>query len=392
MSDSHLMSTYARQPLSFSHGNGVWLTAEDGRRYLDLTAGIGVNAMGHCHPHLVEALNRQAGKLWHLSNLYEIPQQERLADRLCAASFADRVFFTNSGAEANETALKLARRHFDLTGQPERWRTIVFDGAFHGRTLATIVAGDGEKYREGYAPHAPGFDRAQFNDIDSVRALIGPETAAILIEPVQGEGGVRCADPAFMRALRALADEHGLLLMVDEVQCGNGRTGKLYAHEWSGITPDVLTTAKGLGGGFPLSACMATERVANAFGPGNHGTTFGGNPLAMAVGNAVLDILTAPGFMDHVCTVAEHLRAGLSNLATRYPQHISEPLRGLGLMIGLPAHTPNTRIVQACQDHGLMVLTARDNIIRLLPALVITPAEVDQALQKMAAALDSLAA
>lgn len=392
MSDSHLMSTYHRQPLTFSHGAGAWLFAPEGQRFLDLTSGIGVNALGHCHPHLVHALTEQGNKLWHLSNVYTIPQQERLADRLCEASFADRVFFTNSGAEANETAFKLIRRHFDVIGQPERWRVIVFDGAFHGRTLTTIMAGDGEKYREGFEPHAPGFDRARFGDIDSVRALIGPETAAILIEPVQGEGGVREATPAFMQALRQLADEHGLLLAVDEVQCGNGRTGKLYAHEWSGIQPDVLTTAKGLGGGFPMSACLATETLAQAFGPGNHGTTFGGNPLAMAVGNAVLDVLLEPGFLARVCETSESLRGGLTDLARRYPKHLSSPLRGLGLMIGLPAHVPNTQIQQACQDQGLLVLTARDNIVRLLPPLVLSKDEVEQALDKMARALDTLPA
>ncbi len=392
MSGNHLMETYARAPLSFSHGMGVYLYEDDGRRYMDLTSGIGVNNLGYGHPKVLDALNQQAAKLWHISNNFRIPQQEQLADRLCSASFADRVFFSNSGAEAVECALKLTRRYFNVSGKPERWRTIVFDGAFHGRTLATIMAGDGEKYREGFEPHMDGFDRAEFGNIDSVRNLIQDSTAAILIEPVQGEGGVRAASTEFMQALRQLADEHGLLLILDEVQSGNGRTGKLYCHEWSGIKPDIMVTAKGLGNGFPVSACLATEAVATGFITGSHGTTFGGNPMAMAIGNAVFDALTAPGFLKDVKETARYFRAGLADLASHHPKAIGSALRGTGMMIGLPAIVPNTQLVEAFRDHGLLALTARDNMVRLLPPLVISKQEVDEALKAMDTALSSLSA
>ncbi|MFT0546765.1 aspartate aminotransferase family protein [Allopusillimonas ginsengisoli] len=392
MSGNHLMETYARAPLSFSHGMGVYLYEENGRRYMDLTSGIGVNNLGYGHPKVLDALNQQAAKLWHISNNFRIPQQEQLADRLCSASFADRVFFSNSGAEAVECALKLTRRYFNVSGKPERWRTIVFDGAFHGRTLATIMAGDGEKYREGFEPHMDGFDRAEFDNIDSVRNLIQDSTAAILIEPVQGEGGVRAASTEFMQALRQLADEHGLLLILDEVQSGNGRTGKLYCHEWSGITPDIMVTAKGLGNGFPVSACLAIEAVATGFITGSHGTTFGGNPMAMAIGNAVFDALTAPGFLKDVEETARYFRAGLADLASRHPKAIGSALRGTGMMIGLPAIVPNTQLVEAFRDHGLLALTARDNMVRLLPPLVISKQEVDEALKAMDTALSTLSA
>ncbi|MBF6618115.1 aspartate aminotransferase family protein [Pollutimonas thiosulfatoxidans] len=392
MSSKHLMDTYRRAPLAFSRGEGIYLYTDDATPYMDLTSGIGVNNLGYSHPHIVRALTEQAGKLWHVSNQFRIPGQERLADRLCEASFADRAFFANSGAEAVECALKLARRYFDVSGQPDRWRTIVFDGAFHGRTFASIMAGDGEQYREGYAPHMDGFDRAQFGNLDSVRALIRENTAAIMVEPVQGEGGVRAASAEFLAGLRQLADEYGLLLILDEVQSGNGRTGKLYCHEWSGITPDIMATAKGLGAGFPMAVCLATEAVSQGFGVGNHGTTFGGNPLAMAVGNAVLDVLTEPGFLDSVQDIAVYLRKGLTDLVDRHPALIRAPLRGSGLMIGLPAIAPNTEIVSAFRQQGVLALTARDNIVRLLPPLVITRDQVDAALHAMDAALAGLAA
>lgn len=392
MSDSHLMATYHRAPMKFSHGNGIYLYTDDASRYMDLTSGIGVNSLGYSHPHIVRALKEQADKLWHVSNQFRISGQERLAERLCDVTFADRVFFANSGAEAVECGLKLARRYFDVSAQPNRWRTIVFDGAFHGRTFASIMAGDGEQYREGYAPHMDGFDRAEFGNLDSVRALIGDDTAAILVEPVQGEGGVRAASAEFLVGLRELADAYGLLLILDEVQSGNGRTGKLYCHEWAGITPDIMVTAKGLGAGFPMSACLATEEVSQGFGVGNHGTTFGGNPLAMAVGNAVLDVLTEPGFLDRVQEIAVHLRQGLTDLASRYPALVRAPLRGAGLMIGLPAMVANTAIVEAFRHQGVLALTARDNIVRLLPPLVITRDEVDAALEAMDVALAGLAA
>ena len=297
---SAVMATYDRYDVAFERGEGAWLTAADGRRFLDFGAGVAVNALGHCHPRLVEALCEQAHRFWHCSNLYRIPDQERLAARLAAASFADAAFFCNSGAEAIECGLKLVRKYQDMAGAPERYRVITFVGAFHGRTLATIAAGGSEKYLAGYEPTVEGFDQVAFADLDAVRAAIGPETAAILIEPMQGEGGIRPVPTAFLRSLRALADEHGLLLFFDEVQCGIGRTGRLFAHEWAGVTPDVMALAKGLGGGFPIGACLATDRVAAAFAAGAHGSTFGGNPLAMSVGNAVLDVVLADGFLARV--------------------------------------------------------------------------------------------
>lgn len=390
MPQDHLMPSYTRAPLSFTHGEGIYLYGDDGRRYFDFATGIGVNILGHGHPWVCAALTEQAKKLWHVSNQYRIPQQERLAERLCASTFADRVFFSSTGAEAVECALKLARRYFDVTGQPQRWRTIVFDGAFHGRTLATIVAGGGEKYLDGFAPHLDGFDRADFGDLESVRRLIRDDTAAILIEPVQGEGGVRAASDEFLQGLRRLADEFGLLLIFDEVQCGNGRTGQLYCHQWSCISPDILATAKGLGAGFPIAACLATEQVSRGFVAGSHGTTFGGNPLAMAIGNAVLDVLLAPGFLRAVQDISVYLRNGLVELARNHPDVLGTGLRGRGMMIGVPAVLPNTRVAEAFRTHGILVVTARDNMVRLLPPLILTKSQADEAIAAMDAACTSL--
>jgi acetylornithine/N-succinyldiaminopimelate aminotransferase len=380
MSNNHLMASYNRAPLSFTHGEGIYLFGHDGRRYIDFTTGIGVNILGHAHPEITGALIEQGKKLWHVSNQYRIPEQERLAERLCDATFAERVFFSSTGAEAIECALKLARRYFDVVGKPGRWRTIVFDGAFHGRTLATIVAGGGEKYLDGFAPHADGFDRAAFGDLDSVRSAIRPDTAAILIEPVQGEGGVRAASNDFLRGLRRLADEHGLLLIFDEVQCGNGRTGELYCYQWSDVAPDILATAKGLGAGFPVAACMATEEVSRGFEVGSHGTTFGGNPLAMAIGNAVMEILQRPSFLAQVRDVSAYLRAGLIAMAKTHSQVLGEELRGKGMMIGVPAILPNTQVVDALRSEGLLAVTARDNMVRMLPPLILTQMQADEAL------------
>src|SRR6185369_12403869 len=333
-----LMNTYARSELAFERGEGAWLIAVDGRRFLDFASGIAVTALGHCHPHLVAALNEQAGKIWHTSNLYRVPGQEKLAERLVAASFAGssggQVFFGNSGVEAIECGLKLVRKYHDDFGDPARYRVIACEGSFHGRTLAGLAAAGNEKYLKGYAPYVEGFDHVPFGNLNEVRAKIGPETAAILIEPVQGEGGMRAADVEFLKGLRAACDEFGILLMCDEVQSGMGRTGKLFAHEWAGVKPDIVSTAKAIGGGFPLGACLATDKVAKAFSHGSHGTTFGGNPLAMAVGNAVLDIILAPGFLEQVQRVGAHFRRRLDDLVARFPQVFVE-VRGKGLMLGL---------------------------------------------------------
>ncbi len=376
------MPTYARADLVFERGEGVYLFAAGGRTFLDFGAGVAVVSLGHCHPHLVEALQDQAARLWHCSNLYRIPEQERLAERLVAASFADAVFFSNSGAEAVECALKMLRRYHDETGDPERHRVIVCAEAFHGRTLATIAAGGQAKHMKGFDPVVQGFDRVAFGNLNEARAAIGPETAAILVEPVQGEGGTRAAPDDYLRGLRAMADEFGLLLVLDEVQSGMGRTGKLFAHEWAGITPDIVATAKGLGGGFPVGATLAVEKVARVMTQGSHGSTFGGNPLAMAAGNAVLDVMLADGFFARVRTVGKLLRAELEGLAGRHPRVVAE-VRGQGLLLGLKMHLENLSVVKALQDAGLLTVPAGDNVVRLLPPLVIEDAHVGEAVAIM---------
>src|SRR5262247_3608677 len=314
-----VMPTYARQNVVFERGEGAWLVATTGDRYLDFASGIAVNALGHAHPKLIAALTGQAEKLWHCSNLYRIAGQERLAERLCEATFADKVFFSNSGAEACEGAIKLARRYHFASGNPERWRIVTFKGAFHGRTLATIAAAGNEKYLEGFGEPAPGFDIVPFGDLEAAAQAIGPKTAAIMVEPVQGEGGVRVGSSQFLKGLRALCDEHGLLLVLDEVQCGMGRSGKLFAHEWAGITPDVMAVAKGIGGGFPVGCFMATDEAAKGMVAGTHGSTYGGNPLAMAVANATFDVVTAPGFLDHVRKTTLLFKQRLAEMKDRHP-------------------------------------------------------------------------
>jgi acetylornithine/N-succinyldiaminopimelate aminotransferase len=380
-----LMNTYARSPLAFERGEGAYLITAEGRRYLDFASGIAVTALGHCHPHLVKTLSEQAGKLWHVSNLYRIPDQERLADRLVANSFADQVFFGNSGAEAIECGLKLIRKWQDDFGDGQRYRVIACEGSFHGRTLATLAAAGNEKYLKGYAPHVDGFDHVPFGNLNELRQKIGPETAAILVEPVQGEGGMKAGSIEYLRGLRQVCDEYGLLLMLDEVQCGMGRTGKLFAHEWAGITPDIVATAKGIGAGFPMGACLATNRVAAAFGPGNHGTTFGGNPLAMAVGNAVLDVVLAPGFLDRVTKLGDYLGTKLDALIRQHPAIYVER-RGKGLIQGLRCQVTNTELVEKLRHLGLLTVGAGDNVIRLLPPLIITEAEIDAAVRLLDAA------
>lgn len=373
------MPTYARAQVAFERGEGPYLFATDGRKYLDFGAGIAVNAFGHAHPHLVEALTAQAGKLWHTSNLYQVPGQQRLAERLVAATFADTVFFSNSGGEALECAIKMTRKYHAARGEPGRFRIVTFEGAFHGRTLATIAAGGQKKYLDGFGPKVEGFDQVAFGDFAAVQRAIGPETAGILIEPVQGEGGVRPVAPEHMRALRALCDEHGLLLVLDEVQCGMGRTGKLLAHEWSGVTPDIVAIAKALGGGFPVGACLATEAAAAGMTAGTHGSTFGGNPLAMAVGNAVLDLALAPGFLEHVNEIANYLKQQLSMIADKHREAIAE-VRGQGLLLGLKCKVPNTELADALRERGMLVVGAGDNVIRLLPPLIIGQDHVREAI------------
>ena len=379
-----LYPTYLRAEPVFVRGQGVWLEADDGERYLDMAAGIAVNALGHAHPHLVEALKSASDGLWHLSNLYRIPDQDRLAERLCDATFAERVFFCNSGAEALECAFKTARRYHYKRGGAERTEILTFSGAFHGRTLATIAAGGQEKYLEGFGEKAPGFTSLPFGDHDALKAAVGPQTAAILIEPVQGEGGVRTVPTQCLRGLRELCDEHGVLLIYDEVQTGVGRTGKLFAHEWArDASPDLMAVAKGLGGGFPVGACLATEEVGQVMTPGTHGTTFGGNPLAMAVANAVLDVVLDDGFLEHVREVAGTFRQGLASLVERYPDVFEDGPRGEGLLMGLKCAVPNADVTAAARAERLIVVPAGDNVIRLLPPLVISHDEAREGMERL---------
>ena len=382
---SPVLPTYARINLEFERGEGCWLVTTDGRRYLDFTAGIAVNVLGHANPYLAQALTEQAGKLWHTSNLFRIAGGERLAERLTQATFADTVFFTNSGAEALECAIKMARKYQYVSGHPERNRLIAFEGAFHGRTLATIAAGGNAKYLEGFGPELPGFDHVPFGDLDAVKAAIGPATAGILLEPIQGEGGVRVPPSGFLAALRTLCDEHGLLLVLDEVQSGVGRTGKLFAHEWAGVTPDIMSVAKGIGGGFPMGACLATEEAAKGMTLGTHGSTYGGNPLAMAVGNAVLDKVLEPSFLEHVNQISLRFTQLLAGVKDRHPGVIAE-VRGQGLLLGLRANVPAGDLVVALREEGLLAPGAGDNVVRLLPPLVVSEEEVKLAAEKIEAA------
>lgn len=386
---SALMPVFARAGLAFERGEGCWLVTEGGERYLDFAAGIAVNSLGHAHPHLVEALKAQAEKLWHVSNLYGIPEGERLARRLVERTFADVVFFTNSGAEALEASIKLARKHFHANGQPERYRLITFEGAFHGRTLATIAAGGQAKYLEGFGPKVEGFDQVPFADLAAVEAAIGPETAGVLVEPLQGEGGVRVFPPAALRALREICDREGLLLVVDEVQSGVGRTGKLFAYEHAGVRPDVMAIAKGIGGGFPLGACLATREAADGMTAGVHGSTFGGNPLAMAVGNAVLDVVLEPGFLDHVARMGLLFRQRLAQVVDAHPMTVGE-VRGEGLLLGLRCLVPNTDVVAALRDERLLTVGAGDNVVRLLPPLVVTEKEIGEAVERIDRGLSTI--
>ncbi|MEE2949817.1 MAG: aspartate aminotransferase family protein [Pseudomonadota bacterium] len=389
---SPIYPTYNRADLAFERGQGVWLETRDGRRFMDCAGGVAVNALGHAHPHLVQALKDQAEKVWHVSNLFEIPGQRRLAERLCGASFADKVFFTNSGAEALECAIKTARRYHYVNGAPERTTILTFEGAFHGRTLATISAGGQAKYLEGFGPKLPGFKQLPFGDHDALRlAIAEPDVAAVLIEPIQGEGGIRSVPPQCLTGLRELCDERGVLLIYDEVQTGIGRTGRFYAYQHSGAAPDILASAKGIGGGFPLGACLATEACASAMTAGTHGSTYGGNPLAMAVGNAVLDIVLEDGFLDKVRDTAILFKQSLASLTDRYPDVVQE-VRGQGLLIGLKAVVPNGDLVAAFREAGLLSVPAGDNVVRILPPLIITPEEVREAMDRIETGVASLSA
>jgi len=388
---SAIVPTYARAKVAFERGEGCWLVSTNGERYLDFGAGIAVTSVGHAHPHLVEALTNQGSKLWHVSNLYQNPEGERFARRLVDATFADLVFFANSGAEANEAAIKMARRRQSVDGHPERYRTLTFEGAFHGRTLAMIAAGGQAKYLDGFGPKVDGFDQIPLSDLKAVEAAIGPETGMILIEPIQGEGGVRVVPPAFLRGLREICDRLDLLLIFDEVQTGVGRTGRFYAYEHCGIHPDILTSAKGIGAGFPMSACLATADAARGLTTGVHGTTFGGNPLAMAVGNATLDVILAPGFLERVARLGLDMRQRLAELKDRHHDVIEE-VRGEGLLIGLKLKlkVPPAAFADAALGHKLLLIPAGDNVVRVLPPLVVTDEELAEGVRRLDAACEAV--
>jgi acetylornithine/N-succinyldiaminopimelate aminotransferase len=376
---SAVMPTYGRWDVSVERGEGCYLYATDGRKFLDFTSGIAVTSLGHCHPRLIAAVTAQAQKLWHVSNLFQIPGQQRLAERLVANSFADTVFFNNSGAEAVELSIKVARKYQSETGHPERYRVIGCNGSFHGRSFATLAAAGAEAYLKGFGPVMDGFDHVAFNNLNEMRNAVTDQTAAILVEPVQGEGGVRAPSADYLKGLRAICDEYGLLLVFDEVQCGMGRTGKLFAHEWAGIAPDVMAVAKALGNGFPIGACLATEKAAVGMVPGTHGSTFGGNPLAVAAGNAVMDTMLEPGFFDSVQKKSRLLSTGLEALVAAHPKLFAE-LRGSGLLLGIRCHVTAGDFVAALRANGLLALTAGENVLRLLPPLVVGEAEIEEGL------------
>src|ERR1700744_5925470 len=387
---THLMPVFARGDLGFERGEGAWLISTNGDRYLDFTSGVAVNALGHAHPHLVAALQEQATKLWHMSNLFKSPDGERLAAGLCEQSFAGFAFFANSGAEAMECAIKVTRRYHAGKGHPERYRIITFEGAFHGRTLGTLAATGSPKYLEGFGPPLDGFDQVQLGDLDAVKKAIGPQTAGILIEPLQGEGGGRAASPSFFKALRQLCDEKGFLLVFDEVQTGMGRTGELFAYQRIGVEPDVMSLAKALGGGFPIGACLATAEAASGMTPGSHGSTFGGNPLAVSAANAVLDVMLKPGFFDHVQKMSLLLKQKLASVVDRYPTILSE-VRGEGLLVGVKAVVPSGDLVAALRDQKLLTVGAGENVVRFLAPLIVNEDEIAHSVQCLERACADLA-
>jgi acetylornithine/N-succinyldiaminopimelate aminotransferase len=385
-----LLPTYARVDLAFERGEGPWIIATTGERYLDFTGGVAVNVLGHAHPYLIAALTAQAHKLWHVSNLFRIPEAERLAERLCAASFADLVFFCNSGTEAIEALIKVTRRHHATGGHPEKYRIITFEGAFHGRTLASLAATGNKKYLEGFGPPVDGFDQVPFADLEASKKAIGPQTAAIMIEPIMGEGGVRVVPHTFLRALRKLCDDNGLLLIFDEIQTGIGRTGDMFAYQHTGVTPDIMTIAKAIGGGFPVGACMATTEASKGMTAGTHGSTFGGNPLAMAVGNAVLDVIAADGFLDRVKKTSLLLKQRLAELKDRHASVLAE-VRGEGLLIGLRMIPQASEMVDELRAEKMITVAAGDNVVRLLPPLIIGEKEIAEAIGCIDRACERLA-
>jgi len=382
---SSILPTYARAPLAFERGEGSWLVTTDGRRFLDLGAGIAVNALGHANPALVAALTEQAGRLWHVSNLYQIPEQQKLADALVEATFADTAFFTNSGTEALELAVKMVRKYWYEKGQPDRFEIVTFEGSFHGRSTAAIAAAGSEKMVKGFGPLMPGFVHLPFGDHEALKAAVTDKTAAVLIEPIQGEGGIRSVPDQCLKGLRDLCDETGALLVLDEVQCGMGRSGKLFAHEWAGITPDIMMVAKGIGGGFPLGAVLATEAAAAGMTLGTHGSTYGGNPLGCAVGAKVMEIVTGEGFLDEVSRKAAALRQRLEGLVAVHPE-VFEEVRGAGLMLGLKCRVPNVEVVKAGYDQHVLTVPGGDNVVRLLPPLTLTDDEITEAAERLDAA------
>jgi acetylornithine/N-succinyldiaminopimelate aminotransferase len=389
-----VLPTYNRAPLSFTKGEGSWLWATDGRRYLDLGSGIAVNALGHAHPALVQTLTDQAQKLWHVSNVYTIPEQERLAGLLTENTFADTVFFTNSGTETAELAIKMARKfHYDA-GHPERIEIVAFEGAFHGRSTGAIAAAGSEKMVKGFGPLMPGFKQLKWpaSDADhaTIRAAITDQTCAVIIEPIQGEGGIRVVPDQCLKGLRDLCDQTGTLLIFDEVQCGMGRTGRLFAHEWAGVTPDIMMVAKGIGGGFPLGAVLATEHAASGMTAGTHGSTYGGNPLGCAVGAKVVELISDPAFLAEVARKGALMRQGLESLVARHPQ-VFEAVRGEGLMLGLKCKPAPTEVVKAGYAAGVLTVAAADNVLRLLPALNIPDADIAEALTRLDQAATHLA-
>jgi len=384
---SSVLPVYNRTNLTFSHGEGVYLYTPEGDKYLDFAAGIAVNSLGHSHPKAVAALVTQAQKLWHVSNLYHIQGLEPLAEKLTQNSFADKVFFCNSGAEAVECGLKMIRKYHDETGNPDKFRIISFMGAFHGRTIATISAGEPGKNTKGFEPLLEGFDHVPYGDLEAVKNAITPQTAGILVEPIQGEGGIKPAPNGFLKALRELCDKHGLLLMYDSVQCGMGRTGKLFSHEWWGVNPDITSSAKGIGNGFPLGACLATDKAAQGMKQGSHGSTYGSNPLAMAVGNAVVGEILSSGFLENVVEQGKYLKERLSSLVIRHPKIIEE-IRGMGLMIGIKMRVPNADFVNALRAEKLLTVPASDNVVRVMPPLILEKKHIDEAMPKFEAACE----
>ena len=377
-----VMPTYGRIDIAFEYGEGSYLYDTEGEKYLDFATGIATNSLGHCHPHLVAAVQEQASKLWHVSNLYNIPEQQRFADRLVKNSFADTVFFCNSGAEAMEGCLKVARKYHFENGEPEREEIVCATGAFHGRTLTTLSAGDSEKYREGFGPRPEGFHHVAFGNLNEMRAAMSTKTAAILVEPIQGEGGINPASTAYLRALRDIADEFNALLIFDEVQCGMGRAGKLFAYELANVTPDIMGLAKGIGGGFPVGAVLATEKAASGMVPGTHGSTYGGNPLAMAAANAVLDVINEPDFLSSIIKKGNKLKDDLTSLVQKHPS-VLESVRGVGLMLGVKSIGPNLELMTALRENKLLTVVAGENVVRILPPLNVSEDELDEAVQKI---------